>query len=56
MKLQKNKIGREVHEHVQQMGDVKPYIRSGKRREKFISESDMGYTGQPPGSPKDSIL
>ena len=33
-KLQKNQIGRDVPEHIQQMGDVKPYIRSGKRKEK----------------------
>ena len=46
-KLQKNQIGRDVPEHIQQMGDVKPYIRSGKRKEKYITESDKVYTGSP---------
>lgn len=56
MKLQKNKIGREVPEHVQQMGDVKPYIRSGKRKEKFITESDKVFTGKVVGSLKEAIV
>ena len=55
-KLQKNKIGREVPEHIIQMGDVKPYIRSGKRKENYITESDKVYTGKVVGSLKEAIV
>lgn len=55
-KLQKNQIGRDVPEHIQQMGDVKPYIRSGKRKEKYITESDKVYTGKVVGSLKEAIV
>ena len=56
MKLQKNQIGREVPEHVEQMGDVKPYIRSGKRRENFITEPDKVFTGKVVGSLREAII
>lgn len=56
MKLQKNKIGRDIPEHLKQMRDVKPYIRSGKRREKFITEGDKEYTGKVVGSLKEAII
>ena len=55
MKLQKNKIGREVPEHVIQMGDVKPYIRSGKRKENYITESDKVFTGKVVGTLKNMM-
>lgn len=56
MKLVKNKIGRNVPEYVEQMGDVKPYIRSGKRRENFITEGDKEFTGKVVGSLKEAII
>ena len=56
MKLQKNQIGRDVPEHVEQMGDVKPYIRSGKRRENYVTERDKVFTGKVAASLQEAII
>ena len=56
MKLISNKIGRKVPDYVEELGDVKPYVRSGKKRKNFITEKDKEFTGKVVNSLKDAIV
>ena len=56
MKFINNKVGRKVPDYVEEFGDVRPYIRSGKKRKNFITERDKEFTGKVADSLKDAII